>query len=538
MRHLLLTPLFLGSILVLGCSQEALAPVDGERVQDDESPIIGGTLDTTTQAVVAVLGPDFACSGTVLQVKGGIGYVLTAAHCCPPNDLPNKVFVGTDYNMPMTGVFHNVVGGSVVKDSCYQDYAGSTDDVCMLKFSNAAGIAVIPPMDPAHDNLAVGSPATYVGYGLTNNPFMPDPNNPGQLIPNPNAGNNSTRYKIDRTLGKVDSYFIEYANANTGGTCEGDSGGPALAVDSTNTLVVAGVTSYGDQACSQLGASIRASAVYTHFIAKYLADAAPDPICPAATDCNACSQSATQNGACANVTNKCFQDAQCAALAQCYQGCGSSACIATCNNAHVGGLEKYAAIETCICTAGCAQACGNTSTCTAPKCGLKVIDTTCNVCVEAACCAEAWECQSDAACKKCFTAGNPPAACAANAKAAAYYQCAKPKCACTIKDPSLAGGTTAASSSAATTGSGEMTTSGAGGEASATATTGAGVGGGAAASTGSGASGTGGAAGSSDTTVGGCGCSTAGSERGGLGSFAALAFGALGVVARRRRRVG
>jgi MYXO-CTERM domain-containing protein len=255
-----------------------------------------------------------------------------------------------------------------------------------------------------------------------------------------------------------------------------------------------------------------------------------------ATDCNACSQSATQNGGCVNVTNACFNDAQCAALAQCYQSCGSTACIAACNTAHVGGLTKYAAIEACICSA-CTAACGATSTCTAPKCGLKVIDTTCSTCVEGACCVEAWQCQSDAACKKCFTAGTPPAACAANAKAATYYQCAKDKCACNIKDPALAGGTTAASSSAATTGSGDMTTSGAGGaggDPSAAATTGAGVGGGPASTATSGAGGSG----SGDTTVGGCACSTAESERGSLAPFAALAFGALGVVARRRRRVG
>ena len=512
MRHLLLTPFFLGSLLVIGCGQEGL-PAEGERVQSDDSAIINGALDVTHTAVVAVLAPDFECSGTVLQVTGTTGYVLTAAHCCPPNDLPTEVVVGPDYN---TGVSHPIVQGSVYKDPCYQDYAGSTDDVCLLKFKNAVGVPTIPPMTPQSDNLAVGTPITYVGYGITAAP-------PG--------GGNSTRRQVDKTVGKVDTYFVEYANAAQSGTCEGDSGGPGIVMVNGQEQV-ASVTSFGDQSCNQLGSSMRTSAVYAGVIAPYLADQAPAPSCPAATDCNACSQSATQNGACAGVTNKCFQDAQCSALAQCYQGCGSSACIATCNNAHVGGLTKYAAIEACICTIGCVQACGNTSTCTAPKCGLKVIDTTCSTCVEGACCAEAWECQSDTTCKKCFTAGTPPAACAANAKAAAYYQCAKPKCSCNIKDPSLAGGATAASSAAATTGSGETATSGTGGEASATATTTAGVGGGAAASTGS--SGTGGAA-SGDATVGGCGCTAAGSERSDLAPFAALAFGALAVVARRRR---
>ncbi|MEP7125676.1 MAG: MYXO-CTERM sorting domain-containing protein [Byssovorax sp.] len=515
MRHPLVTPFLLGSVLFLGCGVESV-PADGERLGASDSAIINGSPDVTHTAVVAVLAPDFECSGTVLQVKGTTGYVLTAAHCCPANDLPIEVVVGPDYT---TGISHPIVPGSIVKDPCYQDYPGSTDDVCMLKFKNATGVPTIPPMTPQSDTLAVGTPITYVGYGITAAP--------------PGGGNSLRRY-VNKTVGKVDTYFVEYASPGQSGTCEGDSGGPGLVVVNGQEQV-ASVTSYGDNMCNQLGSSIRTSAVYTSFIAPFLADQAPNPSCPAATDCNACSQSVTQNGGCVNVTNTCFQDPQCSALAQCYQGCGSSACIATCNNAHVGGLTKYVAIETCIC-AGCPQACGTTSTCIAPKCGLKVVDTTCTACVETGCCAEAWECQNDTTCKKCFTAGTPPAACAANAKAAAYYACAKNKCACSVKDPALAGGTTAASSSAATTGSGEMTTSGAGGSGGAAGTiattTTAGVGGGAAAS--SAESGTGGS-GAGSAAVGGCGCTTADSSRGSTAPFAALALVAAGILARRRR---
>ncbi len=520
MRHLFLTPLFLGSVLVLGCSQEGLPP-EAERVQADDSAIINGVLDTTHTAVVAVLGNAFECSGTVLQVTGTTGYVLTAAHCCVPGDLPNQVVVGPDYT---TGVSHNIVPGSVTRDSCYLDYPGSTDDVCMLKFMNATGVPTIPPMTPQTDTLAIGTPITYVGYGIT-------------AVPAPMNGNTQRR-KVDKNIGKVDTYFVEYAGADMSGTCQGDSGGPGI-VTVNGKEMVASVTSFGDQSCNQLGSSIRTSAVYTHFIAKYLADTMPDQVCPASVDCNSCVQSSTQNGNCKNPTDTCFKDPECGALAQCYQGCSTVACQNACTTAHVGGLTKYAAIFSCICTVGCAQACGNTPTCTAPKCGLKVVDTTCTSCVETTCCAEAWECQADSTCRKCFTVGTPPAACAANAKAAAYYACASGQCSCTVKDPSLAGGTTAASSSAATTGSGEMTTTGvggaggAGGDPSVTATTGAGVGGGAATTA---ASGTGGSGASGDTQVGGCACSTEDMGQGGAAPYAALALGAFGIITRRRRR--
>ena len=527
MRTFLLTPLFLGSLLVLGCAQGGPAP-DEERVESDEAAIINGSPDLTHTAVVAVLAPDFACTGTVLQVKGTTGYVLTAAHCCPANDLPNQIVIGPNYT---TGVIHAVVAGSVVKDSCYQDYAGSTDDVCLLKFTNAAGVPVIPAMTPQTDTLTIGTPITYVGYGITVAP-------PGD--------NNSTRRYVDKMIGKVDPYFVEYASAGVSGTCQGDSGGPGL-VKVNGQDMVASVTSYGDQSCNQLGASVRTSAVYTDFIAPYLADQAPNPTCPAATDCNVCSNSATQQGACADVTNACFNDAACAALVQCYQGCGTQACVNTCTTQHVGGLTRYAAILSCICTTACAPACGGTPTCTAPKCGLKVTDTTCTSCVEASCCAEAWACQADTTCRKCFGTTTSPAACATNAKAQTYYQCATSTCSCAVKDPASAGTTTAASSSAATTGSGETTTAttGAGGSSGETVTTGAGVGGSPATTAGVGSAGPGGAeaaggGGSSSTETAGCGsCATRGSAAPVPGApVAALGLGALAAIARRRRRVG
>jgi MYXO-CTERM domain-containing protein len=521
MRHQLLTPFLVGSLLLLGCGQESPVPTEGERVQSDDSAIINGQLDATHTAVVAVLAPDFECTGTVLQVTGGIGYVLTAAHCCPAGDLPTEVVIGPDYN---TGVSHQIVPGSVNKDPCYLDFAGGTDDVCMLKFKNATGVPTIPAMSSQTDTLAIGTPITYVGYGITAAP-------PG--------GGNSLRRRVDKTIGGLDTYFVEYASAGQSGTCEGDSGGPGI-VTINGQEMVASVTSFGDKQCNQLGTSMRTSAVYTSFIAPYLADQPSNPVCPITFDCNVCSQAATQHAGCTDVTNKCFNDAQCSALAQCYQTCTSTACINACNTAHVGGLQKYEAINSCICTGACPQACGQTSTCTGPKCGLKVTDGTCKTCVESACCAEAWECQSDATCKKCFTTAAAPAACATNAKAAAYYACAKTTCACNVNDPANAGGTTsAASSSAASTGSGEMTTSGAGGsggaggEASTATTTVAGVGGAASATA---ASGTGGSG--TDTQVGGCACSTADRGEGSMAPFAALAVGAIGIVARRRRRVG
>jgi len=58
---------------------------------------------------------------------------------------------------------------------------------------------------------------------------------------------------------------FSYAH-NPGGTCFGDSGGPAI-IDRGGTLYVAGVTSFSDNDCVEFGASTRV-ALYEAWIAS------------------------------------------------------------------------------------------------------------------------------------------------------------------------------------------------------------------------------------------------------------------------------
>ena len=430
-----------------GLPGDDAVPQDGAQGKA-ASDIIGGTLDTTHGAVVAVLGGNFSCSGTIIQVTGSIGYVLTAAHCCVPGNLPTKVVIGNDYN---TGQQLNVVPGSVTADSCYASCPGSTDDVCMLRFSGAtAATQVIPAMTPQIDTLQVGTPITYVGYGLTQSP--------------PSGGNSKRRY-VDKTVGKVDPYFVEYANPAVSGTCEGDSGGPGI-VNVGGVDRVACVTSFGDQACTQLGSSIRTSSVYNKFIAPYLQNQVPTlGACPIQTDCNVCISDASNpscGGGCATTLNGCYGDAACAALLDCYGACGTLACQNACSTQHIGGLQQYEGVVACICGAPCNAACGPDPFCTQNHCGIKPPNATptCGSCMEDSCCAEAWKCSTDLNCKKCFTATTPAPECASNAAALAYYQCVTSSCAgsCKLHDP-----TAISTTSATTSGSGS---GGGGGDAS------------------------------------------------------------------------
>ena len=86
MRRLGLASSLLASLSVVSCSSNGPAP-DG-LVGAATDRIAYGSADTAHPhtAVVALLAPSGGgfseCSGTIVQVKNNVGYVLTAAHCC------------------------------------------------------------------------------------------------------------------------------------------------------------------------------------------------------------------------------------------------------------------------------------------------------------------------------------------------------------------------------------------------------------------------------------------------------------------------
>src|SRR5580692_3513893 len=120
----------LGALLLISCSSPAPDPGALARSQ---SPIAYGNADTANPhtAVVAVLSPAGGtelqeCSGSIVHVAGGIGYVLTAAHCCNMYP-PSVVVAASDYSLgeqyvsggtPVPPVYP-VVASSVKYDSLY-----------------------------------------------------------------------------------------------------------------------------------------------------------------------------------------------------------------------------------------------------------------------------------------------------------------------------------------------------------------------------------------------------------------------------------
>jgi hypothetical protein len=261
-----------GVPLLIGCSGGA----DEGRVGRVQSSIAYGTLDTRHTAVVAVLSPVGTtelqeCTGSIVALKGGQGYVLTAAHCCNAN-VPTIVVASNDYSVgeqylsggTPTPPAYAVVAGSVYYDTAYDNAGGH--DFCMLTFGGAgAGLATLALPASASDGLQLGSQVEHVGYGFTDTTTS-------------NSQRRTGTDAVDQLLTPTLLEFSQGGANHVPGTCDGDSGGPSLlpAGVAQAQQVITAVQSFGNaSSCAQEtlgGASRVSSAIGTgQFITSYLA---------------------------------------------------------------------------------------------------------------------------------------------------------------------------------------------------------------------------------------------------------------------------
>jgi len=195
--------------------------------------IVGGSVDAGDPAVAMVVNTSnqSLCSGTLLRSQ----VYLTAAHCLLGDTDPSHYMVlgGTsplnvapDWTASVTGVVPNPAF----------DVATGAHNEGILQLATPAPVAPLPWLasDPG-GVYAPGAPFTAVGYGVTN--------------PNQSATAGVKR-SVDLALGTIDPATFLSDSTGGMGPCEGDSGGPALAVvNQTKTLI--GVISQGDPACGQ-----------------------------------------------------------------------------------------------------------------------------------------------------------------------------------------------------------------------------------------------------------------------------------------------
>lgn len=233
--------------LLLSCQ-----PADPDAgLEDDlgseEAPIINGSPDTTSKAVVWLFDENSgsSCTGTIIKVAGDTGYALTAAHCTNMD----YVVVANDYtdcfgqgNPGCEAVFQ--VAQQIYHPNYNAGDPGQGYDFSLIRFGGASGWPYIIPPAQAPDGISNGINLDIVGYGQTE------------------SGQNSLRRHKVTQLVDHDLFFLLHQST----VCFGDSGGPAI----YNGKVV-GVSSFvTDNACMDYGVSGRVATVYQNFIEPFI----------------------------------------------------------------------------------------------------------------------------------------------------------------------------------------------------------------------------------------------------------------------------
>jgi hypothetical protein len=280
------------------CSQES----PYENLAATTAPIVGGQLGQVGQYpnVVALVmsGPNgqSLCTGTLVAPN----VVVTAAHCV----LPEEVGVATQAEV--------TTGTRVIFDRASLDSGGGTiiaaantqpqpefdirnlgqHDIGMVVLSQRVTGRAIAPIVRDANLVRPGGVVTLVGYGISR--INADGTADNRSAGTENVLENKSTIAC-ASLGGSDANLICFDQSDGKGSCNGDSGGPAFSIQAgTNT--VAGVTSFGDQNCVQIGAYTRLTAEIAFFDQQMLAAGACDadgvctPACgagqlPADPDC-------------------------------------------------------------------------------------------------------------------------------------------------------------------------------------------------------------------------------------------------------------
>jgi secreted trypsin-like serine protease len=233
------------------------------------SPASGGVYDSvgalTDQSGFAY------CTGTYV----GQRRVVTAGHCLQGAP-PRFVYFGPDANADA----QSCVDGNQTACARFREVQSAqahpnfnlqqlTNDIAVVVLTAEPGVAAIPMCAQATGTQLgaadEGQPLDFVGFGITNGMTGTGGGTRLQVDGIPLAA-----VGPDGQIG-IDGNQIFYTQPS-GGPCSGDSGGPAF-IAKNGVPHIAGVTSFGDQNCTEFGVSTRVDP----YIAFVLPGGAPPP---------------------------------------------------------------------------------------------------------------------------------------------------------------------------------------------------------------------------------------------------------------------
>jgi secreted trypsin-like serine protease len=234
--------------------------------------VTDGELDGENHPHVVLLlmevggAPAFRCSGTLLSPT----VLLTAGHCT--NNYPDEPYtgmrvftesdvqggIGTTNNYPYGGGKYAVEAESWAAHPLYETAPFYVHDVGVvvlkkaIKLKTYGALPTVNQFDALKDKDGNNTLFTAVGYGAQES--FPD-------AASWKENNTRTRYVAYPWLLQINTGFtgdfsmLLSNNANSGGTCFGDSGGPNFLGDSN---LVAGITSFGmNSTCGGTGGVFR-----------------------------------------------------------------------------------------------------------------------------------------------------------------------------------------------------------------------------------------------------------------------------------------
>ncbi len=243
---------------VAGC---AGGPAEVAEVASRQASIVGGQSVTAGQYpnVVALLLGGSLCTGTLVAPN----VVVTAAHCVEAAELrvgsqaevtaqTRAVFDATALN---GGVGFAVQAASTLPQPAFDINALGRHDIGVVVLSQRVTDRAPAPIIRDAGAVAPGSQVTLVGYGISRVVNgVADGNSAGSENQLVNKGT------IDcAQLGEQNADLICFDQSDGKGSCNGDSGGPAF-TQVGGKLTLAGITSFGDQQCVQVGAYTRLTA--------------------------------------------------------------------------------------------------------------------------------------------------------------------------------------------------------------------------------------------------------------------------------------